>query len=165
MSVIYLVRHAHAKSSGPTDADRPLSKSGRREARRLGAFLARADERPDQFVSSTAVRARQTAEGIADGGEWDGQVPLRSARALYEAEPADVLDAIRGVDVSLNAVMLVGHEPSWSATVSRLVGSAQVTLPPGTCVRIDSPQAWSDLVFGSGVLRWMVPPSLIRSDP
>jgi hypothetical protein len=37
-----------------------------------------------------------------------------------------------------------------------------VTLSPGTCVRIDSSRPWGDVVFGSGVLRWMVPPSLTR---
>lgn len=162
MSIIYLVRHAHATSKGATDADRPLSDSGREQARRLGAFLARADERPDQFLSSSAVRARQTAEGIVEGAGWEDRVPLRSAHSLYEAEPADVLDAIRGSDPSLGAVMLVGHEPSWSTTVSRLIGSAEVSLPTGTCVRIDSSRAWGDVVFGAGVLRWMVPPSLIR---
>lgn len=160
MSIIYLVRHADAEQSAPTDADRPLSNAGHREARRLGALLDGADERPDQFVSSSAVRARQTAEGIAAGGGWDEQVPLRSVHALYEAEPADVLEAIRGVESSLNAVMFVGHEPSWSTTVSRLVGTAQVSLPTGTCVRIDSPRPWTDVVFGAGTLRWMVPPSL-----
>jgi phosphohistidine phosphatase len=162
MSIIYLARHAHAESSGSTDAERPLSASGRQEARRLGALLQTADERPGQFVSSSAVRARQTAEEVAAGAGWDGPVPMRSVHALYEAEPADVLEAIRGVDPSLDAVMLVGHEPSWSATVSRLIGSAQVSLPPGTCVRIDSPQRWDELVFGAGTLRWMVPPSLTR---
>ncbi len=162
MSIIYLVRHAEAEQSAPTDADRPLSDAGHREARRLGALLNSADERPDQFVSSSAVRARQTAEGIADGGGWDEQVPLRSVHDLYEAEPADVLEAMRGVESSLNAVMFVGHEPSLSTTVSRLVGTAQVSLPTGTCVRIDSPRPWADVVFGAGTLRWMVPPSLTR---
>lgn len=162
MSIIYLVRHADAKQSAPTDADRPLSNVGHQEAHRLGTLLNSADERPDQFVSSSAVRARQTAKGIAAGGGWDEQVPLRSVHALYEAEPADVLEAIRRVESSLNAVMFVGHEPGWSTTVSRLIGTAQVSLSTGTCVRIDSPRPWSDVVFGAGTLRWMVPPSLTR---
>ena len=63
-----LLRHAHAgdpaKWKGP-DADRPLSPKGRRQADQLARFLAEHDLRPDLLVSSSKVRAVQTAEAVA----------------------------------------------------------------------------------------------------
>ena len=164
MSAIYLVRHADAESPKhyDDDHDRELSAKGKRDARRLGQFLAATDQLPDQFVSSTAVRARRTAEVLVEGGKWMVDVPLRSSHALYEAEPADVLEQIQTVDENIGAVMLIGHEPAWSTVVSGLIGSANVSLPPGTCVRIDTEVSWNEISFGSGILRWMVPPSLLR---
>ncbi|HVL54021.1 MAG TPA: histidine phosphatase family protein, partial [Vitreimonas sp.] len=65
---LYLLRHADAGDpdawSGP-DADRPLSEKGVAQAERLGRHLARADVALRQFVSSPKLRARQTAEIVA----------------------------------------------------------------------------------------------------
>jgi phosphohistidine phosphatase len=167
MGIIYLLRHASADPPADyeDDRDRDLSPEGQREARRLGQFLELTDQVPDQFVSSPAVRTRRTAELLQEGGAWPDEVPLRSNQTLYQAEPADVLRQIQSVDPSLASVMLVGHEPAWSTTVSRLLGSANVSLPPGTCVRIDVKKEWTDVTFGAGVLRWMVPPSVLRDLP
>jgi phosphohistidine phosphatase len=164
MNTIYLARHADADAPGAyaDDHDRELTEQGRQDARRLGRFLAATEQLPDQFISSTAVRARRTAELMPEGGRWQVEVPFRSAHALYQAEPADVLDQITAADPALRALLLVGHEPTWSTVVSRLVGAANLSLPPGTCVRIDTETAWADVTFGAGILRWMVPPSVLR---
>jgi len=164
MNTLYLLRHADAepRAQAADDHERALTEKGRADARRLGQLLGATEQVPDQFLCSTAVRARQTADGLSEGGRWQVEVPLRSSHALYQAEPADVLDVIQALDDSLGTVLLVGHEPAWSATVSGLLGSANVSLPPGTCVRIDTDRDWADVAFGSGVLRWMAPPSLLR---
>lgn len=165
MKAIYLLRHAKAESGDGYDADqdRELTGKGKRDARRLGEFLSTTDQLPDQIVTSTAVRTRQTAEALPEGGRWANNIPLRSNHSLYQAQPADVLREIQGADSSVQSLLLVGHEPAWSGTVSGLLGSANVSLPVGTCVRIDSEkEQWTDVQFGGGVLRWMVPPMLLR---
>jgi phosphohistidine phosphatase len=164
MNTIYLLRHAEAESPAyyEDDHDRELTMEGQRDARRLGQFLSATDQLPDQFISSTAVRARRTAELLPEGGQWMVEVPFRSTHALYQAQPADVLDEIQSVDSNVRAIMLVGHEPAWSTTVGHLLGSATVSLPAGTCVRIDTQTNWSQVEFGDGVLRWMIPPTLLR---
>ncbi|PSQ95824.1 MAG: hypothetical protein BRD55_09370 [Bacteroidetes bacterium SW_9_63_38] len=164
MNTLYILRHADAEGRAQydDDHDRSLTAEGERAARRLGRFLAATDQCPEQCITSTAVRARRTTDLVAEGGDWD--LPLRSANALYKAQPADVLDEMQAVDPNVQAILLVGHEPAWSATVSSLLGSANVSLSPGTCVRVDTKKAWNDIRFGSGVLRWMVPPSLLREE-
>lgn len=164
MSVIYLLRHADAEPRKyyDTDHDRELNVDGQRDARRLGQFLAATDQLPNQIISSTAVRARQTAELLPEGGQWMDEVPFRSSHALYQAQPADVLTQIKSVDKRIEAVLLVGHEPTWSTVVSQLLGSANVSLSPGTCARIDLKASWQDVTYGGGILRWMIPPALLR---
>jgi phosphohistidine phosphatase len=124
--------------------------------------LSATDQLPDQMIASTAVRARQTAEVLPDGGEWMADVPLRTSHAFYNAQPADVLSEVQSVADERRSVLLVGHEPTWSTTVSQLVGAANVSLPPGTCVRIDTDvRRWRTLSFGDGTLHWMIPPRLL----
>lgn len=164
MHTLYLLRHAAAEPPMDYDDDqeRELSADGERDARRLGQLLAATDQLPDQMIASSAVRARQTAEVLPEGGEWRADVPLRTSHALYEAQPADVLDEIQSTDDGVRALLLVGHEPTWSTTVSQLVGAANVSLPPGTCVRIDTNVGrWENLSFGDGTLHWMIPPALL----
>ena len=65
---VHLLRHAHAGDAFEwigNDDLRPLTKKGRRQSERLGAFLEAHDVRPDVIVSSPKVRALQTAEIVA----------------------------------------------------------------------------------------------------
>ena len=66
---LHLLRHAHAgdpmKWKGD-DFDRPLSAKGRAQAERLGGLLARVGFETDAILTSPKVRARETAELVAD---------------------------------------------------------------------------------------------------
>lgn len=164
MHTLYLLRHAAAEPPEyyDDDRDRALSADGARDARRLGRFLSATDQLPDRMIASTAVRARQTAEALPEGGDWKVDVPLRTQDGLYQAQPSDVLRTIQSTDDDVRSLLLVGHEPTWSTTVSQLVGAANVSLPTGTCVRINARgNRWQRLSFGDGVLHWMIPPALL----
>lgn len=163
MKTIYLLRHGDAESAASydDDHDRQLTEQGRRAMRRLGQFMAATGQVPDRFVTSTAVRARQTVEALMNGDAELADLPLRASHALYQAEPVDVLEEIQTTGTEAQSVLLVGHQPAWSTAVSQFVGTAHVSLPPGTCAQIDVPaDQWADVAFGSGVLRWLLPPRL-----
>lgn len=132
MNTLYLLRHADAEPAKyyDDDRDRELTSTGQQDARRLGRFLAATDQLPDQFVTSTAVRARQTAEMLSKGEEWMSEVSLRPSHALYRAQPADVLAQIRATEDEVGGLLLVGHEPTWSTTVSQLVGACRSQRAP-----------------------------------
>ena len=155
----------HAKSDWNTafghDHERPLNKRGKKAARRMGRFLAGAGKLPDRIVTSSAVRARTTLETAAQKGKW-GDIPLELTDDLYEATPADVLSVIQGVTDGADRLLLVGHEPAFSETVGRLIGSANVRMPTGSmaCVDVDV-EHWPSVAFGGGQLRWLVTPKII----
>src|SRR5438105_2616987 len=64
---VYLLRHADAGDPMAwkgDDWDRPLSRKGRRQARRLGSLLDDLGVRPDAIVSSPRLRAIDTAKRV-----------------------------------------------------------------------------------------------------
>ncbi len=112
MKDLILVRHAKSSWKDPTlrDHERPLNKRGKRDAPEMGERLARRGYEPDLMVSSSAVRALKTARTIAGKLAYSRQSIAVEDR-LYHAGVAELLQVIRGVDDSVDSLMLFGHNP------------------------------------------------------
>jgi phosphohistidine phosphatase len=152
-----LLRHAHAgdrETWDEPDELRPLTEKGRRQSARLGTFLAAAGFAPDLIVASPLVRARQTAEIVADllG------LAVRIEPRLGEALDLAALDQILEDAGSPARPVLVGHDPDFSEIVTELVG-APILMRKGAlaCIDVERP-----LSPGEGDLRWLLPPDLLR---
>ncbi len=159
MKTLLLFRHGKSdwQASYGQDHDRPLKKRGRTAAARMGRLLAEAGEVPERIVTSSALRARQTLEAAARAGGWTA--PVQVSRALYEASPETVLDVVRAAPDEARSLMLVGHEPTWSALVRLLIGGGSVRFPTAAIARIDlDVTAWSDAAAGRGTLIWFLIP-------
>lgn len=142
------------------DHERPLAKRGRKAAKRMGELLAAWDQAPDSVITSPAVRAHDTLRRAHDAGGWEA--PVRVSDRLYEGGPADLLDEIRREPDTTRALMLVGHEPTWSDTVSRFIGGGTIRFPTAAvaCLRLEIEQ-WRSARFGDAELVWFVPPRLV----
>jgi len=116
--MIQLILARHAKSDwadeGLDDHDRPLNDRGRRDAPAMARRVVRQGVRPEVLLSSTALRARQTAEAFGRAFEVD----VVEQADLYLADPDHLLAAARAAGV--DEVMVVAHDPGMSALVSRL---------------------------------------------
>ena len=163
MKTIILFRHGKSDWDADYghDHERPLANRGRKGARKMGRFLATASSAPDHVITSTAVRARQTLAIAAEHGGWTGDATVTDA--LYGASPADMLAAIQAAPEGANTIVLVGHEPTISATVSRLVGGGRFNVKTATMARIDVDVAsWADVQMGRGVLAWFLSPGDLK---
>lgn len=111
MKTLLLLRHGKSSWSDPSlaDIERPLKKRGRRDAARVGVFLAARDALPDAIVSSPARRAIETARLFAEACDYGGAIV--EAGDLYGAGPGDVLYVARQVDPFVGRLMIVGHNP------------------------------------------------------
>ncbi|MGB7661527.1 MAG: histidine phosphatase family protein [Nitrososphaeraceae archaeon] len=91
MKTLLIMRHAKSswKEQDLPDYDRPLNKRGKNDAPRMGKLLKDEDLVPDLIMSSTAVRAKKTAELVAKTRKYKGKIVLD--RSLYGAEPAAYL--------------------------------------------------------------------------
>jgi phosphohistidine phosphatase len=154
---LYLLRHADA--GDPTawpgdDAERPLSAKGRRQARRLGSMLADIGWRPDLILTSPKVRAADTARLV---GRAVDVKPGEDKRLASGFDLSDV-GAMLGAHPEAKRVVLVGHDPDFSALASSLTGAA-IELRKGAIARIDLQGAKP--AAGQGALRWLIPPGVV----
>ena len=113
---LVLVRHAKSDWGNPSldDHDRPLNDRGIRDAPRMARRLAETDFRPEVILSSTALRARATAEAFA--AEFDLAVDVDPE--LYGAPGSTLLQ--KAAASSARRVLVVAHDPGMSALAEKL---------------------------------------------
>jgi len=157
---LHLLRHADAGDpmawKGP-DEDRPLSGKGTKQAERLGRFLKEVGFRPDAIITSPKVRAAQTAEIVAR----HLGLPVRVDARLAGGFEIGGLEAIMGDAGDATRPVLVGHDPDFSEMLVELTMASGVTMKKGALARIDAERP---LRSGRGILRWLVPPDLLKPE-
>lgn len=119
--LLYVLRHAKSSWDDPglSDHDRPLAPRGRKAAKVVGRHLEEAGIRPELVLCSSARRARETYELVQPVGE------LLIEPALYGASADEVIERVREVPDSTDAVMVIGHNPALQMAVLSLVSSRQ----------------------------------------
>ena len=158
MKRLILMRHAKSDWDASYDADRerPLNRRGVESATAMGRVLTEGGEIPDKILSSPAVRARTTAE-LASAA-WD--IPLEIRDELYGASAGEVIDTIHAAGGRSERLLVVGHEPTTSQTISVLCG-ARVRVATATAVGLDlAADDWKRLEPDSATLVFVLPPRL-----
>jgi phosphohistidine phosphatase SixA len=124
---VILVRHAKAAPGHP-DELRPLTPSGHESARMLGELLA--ERAPDAIVSSPLLRARETAEALAEAAGLEPEVDTRLAPG---ATVANLRAAVKGRG---ETVIAVGHQPDCGEIVLALTGR-EISFPTAGFAEVD----------------------------
>ena len=145
MPHLMLMRHGKSDwdTDAPDDHSRPLATRGVVAAERMGEVVRELGLVPDLVVSSTARRARSTAELARITGGWDSRLVLEDA--LYGASVAETLAVASRHGKECDRIMLVGHQPTWSMTVQHLTG-ARAAMRTATVADIELlMNDWSEL--------------------
>ena len=109
---LILWRHADAED-GYDDERRALTPAGRRQAARVGQWLAQRLPPHYQVLASPALRTQQTAQAL-------GARVATSAQVGLAATPDSILDAA-GWPYAPHPVVVVGHQPTLGMTAARLL--------------------------------------------
>ena len=162
MKRLGLLRHAKSSWDAPavSDHDRPLNKRGLHDAPRMGELLAERGVKPDMIISSTALRARTTAElaGRALGFTASG---LRLTGDLYHAPAGTMLDVLEQLGGNAKEVILVGHNPGITALANRIADARIDNLPTAAFFYIEADiERWSDLPGQPGRLLFFATPKV-----
>jgi phosphohistidine phosphatase len=154
MTKLYFLRHGIADWPhwDRPDDERPLNPKGKKQMKRVAAALAERDIHPDFILSSPLPRAHQTAQLAADALGLTVTVDPSLAPGFGVMALRQMLAQYSGRDL-----MLVGHEPDFSATVESLTG-AVIVMPKAGIVRIDL----NAVDPPSGEMRWLIPPKFLR---
>jgi phosphohistidine phosphatase len=125
--VIYLLRHGEAEDGTGDDAPRRLTEKGERQARDAGIALAALEVPMDACLASPKVRALDSARLACEALGVEVEITEALGGGRFDA-----LDLAAG----RGDVLLVGHEPDFSAEVGRLTG-ANVAMKKGGIAVID----------------------------
>ncbi len=159
---LYLIRHAIAEERGeawPDDTKRPLTSEGAARMRKATRGLERLEVAIDTILTSPLVRARQTAEIVADSLHPRPaivNIDSLAPGAGYAALAADLEKHARRQHIAL-----VGHEPGIGELAARLIGSRHpIEFKKGAVCRVDVDEIPPN---GPGDLRWMLTPKILRA--
>lgn len=162
--LVMLLRHGIAEDPSAThgDAARRLTGEGKRKTREVVAGMHALDLPVDAILSSPLVRARQTAEIVADvyGIAADGIDVIEALAPGHDVD--DVLAALRP-HREAGGIVLVGHEPDMGELVSTLL----VGTPGLVGVRFKKAGLAGVTVGslpprGAGILEFMMGPGQLR---
>jgi len=125
MKTLLLMRHAKSswKENKLKDIDRPLNKRGKKDSAHMGELLASKKLCPQLILSSTALRARLTAQTVAEKCGYRGEISYLDS--LYMAEPNTIAAAIASLPEEENSVLLIGHNPGMEALVQMMLGKIE----------------------------------------
>ena len=156
MTQLYFLRHGVADWPNwehERDAERPLTDGGMEKMKAEARAMARLGLKLDALVSSPLTRAYQTAEAIAK------RLDLEVTEDPLLAPGFDVtrLRELLRRYPDAQALMLVGHEPDFSQTISELIGGGRVVMKKGGLARVDL-QATDP---PSGELVWLLAPKTL----
>jgi phosphohistidine phosphatase len=151
---IYLLRHGDASSDSRfDDSERPLTDLGVRQARLVGTLLQRMNIVVDAALSSPLKRAQDTATTVLSN--INKRKIVCSEFLLNGSDPQLLFDQLN--ELRVLSVLLVGHEPCLSETISLLIGgSRSVEIEMRKCslalVNISIP-----IHQGAGFLKFLIP--------
>ena len=148
MKTLLVMRHAKSDSAneGTDDHDRPLNARGERDATRMALHVRDSAQCPDVILSSTALRARATAESVAT---TCGARPVVLTRRLYLAQPRAYFNELLALPDNLVRAMVVGHNPGISEFLSTLLGD-ECEMPTAAVAVVSFPVEKWDLVDKRG---------------
>jgi len=156
---IYLVRHGTAYTK-EVDTERHLNKDGLGQCHLSGRALRKLDTKFDLVISSPKVRARQTAEIIAEEVGYPKNEIKITETLVPTASPKDTISYLNNF-TEKNNIMLAGHLPLLGNLASELLNeNTQISLyfEAGAVCQIDVDQS----IPHAGILRWFLTPEQLR---
>lgn len=138
MKTLYIVRHAKSSWDFPevSDHDRPLLEKGKKRTRKIIDFLQKKKVKPDLIISSSALRARETAGYLAVGLGLDKEAILVEP-SLYTADGERVFDQFIDISDKNNEVIIVGHNPALTNFVNLFLVPSIDWLPTSGVVGLE----------------------------
>jgi len=120
---IHVLRHGIAVMRGEfnveKDSGRPLTPKGKLQLRQTGATMKKMGLRFDLILSSPYVRAKQTAEIVAESLKLKKRLKFSDA-LVPDGDSENLIRQLNESKPAPEKVLLVGHEPYSSRLISLL---------------------------------------------
>ena len=150
MKRLILMRHAEAGwHINMDDHERPLSASGIRDAKKIGSWLKEKAYMPDEVISSTSVRTRETLSYLLL------DCPQIFERSLYLADADQMKSTLK--TLLSETVILLAHNPGITELAHDLMNHEEkhenfMDFPAASTLVIDfKADRWSEVKSDSGI--------------
>jgi phosphohistidine phosphatase len=159
--IVYFLRHAsagHHLANPSQDEKRALDEQGIEQCTRIGRALNALDVHVDAVISSPLKRAMQTASLVANELGFDGK--LQRTPALRPDAQMDSFRELLDRNSRLEAILVVGHNPSLSRFLSLLIseGGTENAADLKKCA-----VARVDFSSGVGIVKWILTPKIVQA--
>lgn len=145
MKTLLVMRHGKSswKDADLIDHDRPLNKRGKKNVPLVGKILRTERIVPELILTSSARRASDTAEGVAESSGYTPEI--QHLPSFYQADLETFYETLSNLSEDIARVMIVGHNPDLEELIEALTGEALI-LPTASLVQIEIPvQSWHEL--------------------
>ncbi len=150
---VYFIRHGEADwpDWDKPDDERPLTKRGRAEVKRVAKFLEKLGAEPLLLFTSPLPRATQTAKIVAK----HLCLELAEEPALGKGFNAAKFRRLVG-EHDVASMVIVGHEPDFTRVIDALTGADIILAKAGVAL------VEMEATLAKGKLRWLFPPRFAR---
>ena len=150
MKRLILMRHAEAGwHINMDDHERPLSANGIRDAKKIGSWLKEKEYIPDEVISSTSVRTRETLSYLFL------ECPQIFEKSLYLADAEQMKSTLK--TLLSETVILLAHNPGITELAYDLMNHEEkhenfMDFPAASTLVIDfKADRWSEVKSDSGI--------------
>lgn len=159
MKLLTLIRHAKSdQNMEVSDFDRPLNERGRLDAEKIGKYLSSELSKPDLIISSSAVRAAETASIISKQVSYQNDKIL-FFDDLYLCTTTEFMEILMEQNVKLKHIIIVGHNPGITSFLNILADEDIDNMPTASIAHLQLDVfKWEDVEAGMGKLIQFVSP-------
>lgn len=164
MKTLYIVRHA--KSSWDhddlSDHDRPLMQKGVKKTARISKYLMEMDTKVDLVISSSAVRAFETAKLIASVIAYPIE-KIQIEKSLYHSDNEQIFELIYAVDNQIDSLMIFGHNPTFTSFANQFMIDKIDWMPTSGVVGVNfDTDKWEDIMISPKQIKFIVFPKMLK---
>jgi phosphohistidine phosphatase len=144
MRRLLLLRHAKSEHLfGVDDHDRSLAKRGQNDMPIIGKWVSQNVKPVDKIICSTSQRTRETLDLFLEYAQWESEIEY--SYDLYLPYFHSLITSMSELDDSIESVMIVGHNPSFTDMFNTLSSKWIDNVPTSGFAEFEIEGEWKDL--------------------
>lgn len=159
MKTLYLIHHARSdwEEPGASDFERGLTERGYRDINTMGSYLLLRGILPDVMLSSSALRAQETADKLAQKLGFEGSPVYLSE--LYFTPPETILETVMLQEDEAETIFVIGHNPQLTGFANMLTEEHVSKIPTmGIVAMTFDMDSWQSLEEVKGKIEFFIFP-------
>lgn len=127
----------------------------------MSSFASLANLNPDIILSSSSLRTQITASTLAKSIDYKKQIFYMNE--LYMAKPSTILNVLALQEDEDEEIMIVGHNPSLTELINKLIGKKikKLSTLGIVSIKVDI-KSWMDIEDAHGKLEFYIYPKQLK---